>query len=102
MFTGTKGARSVGARSGGVIATGPKFAMADQNQAPQFFNRTGPIKIPHGQKFTNKQMNQTTHHQSQQVEDMFHADEPKQKQKLNNTQKISNSEGGLMGKSGRV
>jgi len=35
--------------------------------ASQFFNRTGPIKLPHKQKFNHS----TSQNQSQHVEDMF-------------------------------
>ena len=71
--------RSVGNRqSGGGGIIGAKFAATSLDAGSQFFNRTGPIKIPHKNKFQGmgSQPNTNTQNQSQHVEDMFNlADE---------------------------
>ena len=47
-----QGSRSVGSRqSGGGGIIGAKFAATSPDAGSQFFNRTGPIKIPHKNKF---------------------------------------------------
>lgn len=94
--------RSVGNRqSGGGGIIGAKFAATSLDAGSQFFNRTGPIKIPHKNKFQGmgSQPNTNTQNQSQHVEDMFNlADEvglanetaprTKKQNSFNNTQNI--------------
>ena len=56
--------------------------------ASQFFNRTGPIKLPHKQKFNHS----TSQNQSQHVEDMFNVadDGPVKDQAQQNRTKKNN------------
>ena len=93
--------RSVGNRASGNGVIGAKLAATSPDAGSQFFNRTGPIKIPHKNKFQGlgQQPSTNTQNQSQHVEDMFNlADEvgltneaaprTKKQNSFNNTQQV--------------
>ena len=67
--------QSVGGNHNKVMGSGFQGGMKFQNMsadgASQFFNRTGPIKLPH----KSKQHGNASQNQSQHVEDMFHVDD---------------------------
>ena len=95
--------RSVGNRPSAQLQ-GSKFQGNQSDSGSQFFNRTGPIKLPHKQKFATQggpmgaNMG-NSQNQSQHVEDMFSAEDGmagkdqrgKGKSTFSNTQPIKSS-----------
>ena len=95
--------RSVGNRPSAQLQ-GSKFHGNQSDSGSQFFNRTGPIKLPHKQKFATQGGHMganmaNSQNQSQHVEDMFSAEDgmagkdqrAKGKSTFSNTQPIKST-----------
>lgn len=73
----------------------------NQNSGPQFFNKTGPIKLSHNSRSAiSTNPNMSTHSNTQQVDDILGNGSTddiilQQKSAFSNTQKINNSLSGL-------